>query len=315
MNESRKARIFKIERLNNHNGPGFRTVIFMKGCPLHCVWCHNPEGISRKNEIWYVASTCIGCESCVDICPENALLLTPDGITINREKCNGCYRCVEACPSNSLEKLGEDVTTDYLMEIILKDKLFFQGVGGGVTVTGGEPGIYADFIAELFSKCREQGIQTAFDTSGAVSLKELEAVLLLSDLLFLDLKIIDAENSKFYTGLDMGKLRDSLRWLKRFILSTPDSPTLTIRTPLIPGLTDSDENFLAIAGVITELGEENVDEWELCKFNNLCADKYLKLNKKWFYENVDTINSTRENYLALKSLLKRTRVVISGLGN
>jgi pyruvate formate lyase activating enzyme len=287
----------------------------MKGCPLHCVWCHNPEGISRKKEIWYVASTCIGCESCVLICPEKALQLTSEGISIHREKCNGCYRCIEACPSKSHEKLGEDVTADYLMEIILKDKLYFQGVGGGVTITGGEPGIYADFIAELFSKCKQNGIQTAFDTSGAVSLEELEPVLRLSDLLFLDLKIIDKGKSQLYTGLDVSKLMDSLRWLKSFMLSTPDSPTLSIRTPLIPGLTDSDENLKAIAGLIAELGEENVDEWELCKFNNLCADKYLKLNKDWFYKNAHKMNKTTENYLALNSLFKKTRVVISGLGN
>lgn len=314
MNENLIARIFKIERLNNHNGPGFRTVIFIKGCPLHCVWCHNPEGISRKKEIWYIASTCIGCESCVAICPEKALRLASDGITIDRKKCTGCYRCVETCPSKSLEKLGVDVTTDYLIEIILKDKLYFHG-GGGVTVTGGEPGIYADFIAELFSKCRQHGIQTAFDTSGAVSLKELEPVLRLSDLLFLDLKIINAEKSSVYTGLDMTRLMDSLRWLKSFMLSNHGSPKLSIRTPLIPGLTDSDENLRAIAGVINELGEDNIEEWELCRFNNLCADKYIKLNKEWFYKNANKANQRAQNYLALNSLFRKTRVIISGLDN
>ena len=314
MNENLTAGIFRIERLNNHNGPGLRTVIFMKGCPLHCIWCHNPEGVNLKNEIWYIPSKCIGCSGCVAVCPEKALELTAQGIKIDREKCTGCYQCVEVCPSKSLEKLREDVTTDYLMDIILRDKIFFQSSGGGVTVTGGEPGIYADFITELFYKCKQNGIQTGFDTSGVIPLEKLESVLQLTDLMFLDLKIMDVEKSVIYTGLDMIKLMDSVQWLKHFIFIHSNTFKLYIRTPLIPDLTDTNENLLSIIKVLDEIGEGNIEEWELCKFNDLCADKYLKMNKKWTFKPDLSVHQTKEQYLNLGNHFENLKIIVTGLG-
>ena len=261
------ARTFKIERLNTHNGPGFRTVIFFKGCPLHCTWCHNPEGISARKQVWFHGAKCIGCQSCIDICPIDALTMDPLGINIDRMLCTGCYKCIDVCPSKALSQLGEDLTVDDLMQIILKDKGYFDSSWGGITVTGGEPGIYADFIADLFKRCRENGVQTAFDTSGAVPLHQLEHVLKKTDLLFLDLKIIDKERSKTYTGLDINAVMRSINWLKSFMLSNSNSPRLTIRTPLIPELTDTDSNLESIAKIIKDLGEELVECWELCEFN------------------------------------------------
>jgi pyruvate formate lyase activating enzyme len=309
-----KALIFKIDRLNTHNGPGFRTVIFFKGCPLHCIWCHNPEGINRKKQIWYISSRCIGCGNCIEVCPEGALELSPKGIEIDPKKCNGCHKCVIACPSKALEKLGEDITTDNLMNIILKDKLYYESSGGGITVTGGEPGIYADFITELFRKCRQNGIQTAFDTSGGVPLNELEPVLWLTDLLFLDLKILDPEKSLIHTGLDVNKLMESVQWLKKFMQINPEVFRLFIRTPMIPDLTNTEKNITEIVELIDKIGEDLIDEWELCGFNNLCADKYAKLKQDWVFKDQNYSIDLNKLYFNLNSHFRKLKIVISGLG-
>lgn len=308
-----KARVFKIERLNSHNGPGLRTVLFFKGCPLHCTWCHNPEGINARKQIWFTAAKCIGCGSCVQICTEQALELTHQGIVVDRHKCTGCYKCVDECPSKALSKIGEDVSVDELMDIILKDKIYFLNSGGGVTVTGGEPGIYADFIAELFIKCRQNGIQTAFDTSGAISLNKLEHVLRQTDLLFLDLKIIDKEKSETFTGLKTAEVINSLNWLKGFLLSNPGSLKLSIRTPLIPQLTDTDENLLAIAQLIKEFGEDLIDSWELCAFNDLCEDKYNKLDYHWAFKDSTCQKKSIDIYTSIIAQFSKLKVEISGL--
>jgi len=279
MESNTTARIFKIERLNTHNGPGYRTVLFFKGCPLHCTWCHNPEGICRPKDIWFIPAKCIRCGSCIAVCPENALSFGSCRIEIDREKCSGCFRCVDECPTTSIEQIGTDVSVDDLMEGILKDKMFFDTSGGGITVTGGEPGIYPEFIAELFCRCREYKIQTAFDTSGAVPLRQLEKVLTLTDILYLDFKIANPELLFLHTGLMYKQLETSVDWLKEFKVRHPLS--IRIRTPLIPEVTDNPENLRAIAGYILEIGENIVDEWELCPYNGLCADKYEKLGQSW----------------------------------
>jgi len=138
-----KGLIFKIDRMNTHNGPGFRTVIYFKGCPLHCTWCHNPEGISPKKEVWWNKAKCIGCGLCVEMCPTQALLLDERGITIDRQRCTGCQLCTTICPTGSMEKIGIEYSVHDLMKIILQDKFLFETSGGGITVTGGEPGSQA----------------------------------------------------------------------------------------------------------------------------------------------------------------------------
>jgi pyruvate formate lyase activating enzyme len=172
-----KGRVFKIESLNTHNGPGYRTVIYFKGCPLNCLWCHNPEGISAKKEIWIIHSRCIGCLSCVSVCPNQALSYNENRIEVDRNKCEGCYACFDACPSKAIEKIGEDFTVADIMKRLLKDKPFMDASGGGVTVTGGEPGMAPEFISGLFKACREEGIHTAFDTSGFISEKALAMII------------------------------------------------------------------------------------------------------------------------------------------
>ncbi len=282
-NKEVKGRIFKIESLNTHNGPGYRTVVYLKGCPLNCLWCHNPEGISSKKEIWVIHSKCIGCLSCVAVCPNSALSQKDGKIDVDRNKCEGCYQCADVCPSKAIEKIGEDYSVNEVFNRLLKDKPFIDASGGGVTVTGGEPGTYPEFVGRLFEKCRDAGIHTAFDTSGYISEKALELIIPYTDLVFFDLKILEEELAKKWTGRGTSKILKSLEWIKAY-KEKNDGPELQFRTPIIPGATDGADNLNSIAKLISDKYKSLFTEWEMNLFNDICEDKYERLNKTWSLE-------------------------------
>jgi pyruvate formate lyase activating enzyme len=306
-----KGRIFKIESLNTHNGPGYRTVIYFKGCPLTCLWCHNPEGISRKKEIWVIHKKCIGCQTCVEACPSGALSMEYEKIEVDRNKCIGCHSCANVCPSGAIEKLGEDYTVSELFKKILKDKPFIEASGGGVTVTGGEPGIHPEFVALLFKKCREARIHTAFDTSGFISEKSLEMIIPYSDLVFFDLKIINETKAKELTGQGTAHIIESLNWIKLYILEN-GKPELQFRTPVIPGATDGDENLNAIAQLIQKNYNTIWKEWEFNLFNDICEDKYQKLNKDWIFKDSRMGNIDYQRIEEFRKKNQEFNITISG---
>ena len=305
------ARIFRIDRLNNHNGPGYRTVVYFKGCSLTCQWCHNPEGMQTRKEVWLFPAKCIRCGDCVQNCPSEALSLTSGSLTIDRSKCTGCYTCANVCPAKAIEKIGEDYTVDEIFEKIKQDQIYFETSGGGVTVTGGEPGLYAGFVSELFQKCREEGIHTAFDTSGSISEKALEIIVPYTDTVFLDFKIWDSEDSMSYTSLNPEKVKEALQWIKKF-RQNHELPTLQVRTPLIPGATDSNENLMVICTFISGEYGDLVELWELCMFNDLCEDKYKKLDKPWAFKGKNHTKDDYKNFTDLKSLLPDLKIEITG---
>jgi len=230
-------------------------------------------------------SKCIGCLSCVNACPQSALSPGENGIVVDRSRCVGCYTCVDVCPSKAIEKLGEDFTVSEIFNRILRDKPFLDASEGGVTVTGGEPGLSPEFISQLFIKCRNDGIHTAFDTSGHIPKKALEMIIPHTDLVFFDLKVMDEEYAKRLTGQGTSRIIDSLEWLKAY-KEQHGKPELQFRTPIIPGSTNSVENLETIAQITRDNYSGLFTEWELNLFNDICEDKYQRLDKHWNYTNI-----------------------------
>ena len=282
MPDANTALILHLQRLSTEDGPGIRTTIFFKGCPLSCWWCHNPESITPFPQVHWVENRCIGCDRCLAACPHNALSRLPDGtIYINRSRCQGCGTCVEACPTNAMELLGQQVTLPFLKDELLKDQAYFNTSGGGVTASGGEPTLQKAFVAELFAQLHACGVHTALDTCGFCSPKALSQVLAHTDLMLYDLKLINPAQHKETTGQDNQRILDNLltaaEWIREGRLST----RLWIRTPLIPGITTKKDNLQGISRFLHKHLEGVVDRWELCAFNNLCRDKYRRLDLAW----------------------------------
>ncbi len=284
-----EAIVLEIQRMSTEDGPGLRTTVFLKGCPLHCAWCHNPESISPKPQLQWVGLKCIGCHTCLDICPNGALSANDQGIFIDRNICVGCGACVDECPSTALELLGQTWSLDDLVSEIVKDRAYFEKSGGGVTLGGGEPTRQHHFATAFLKRMKEIGLQTALDTCGLCTPKVLNEILPYADLVLFDLKEIDSKKHECFTGSSNTKILENLLRLRDAMKNTGHPAKLWIRTPIIPGATDRPENIQGIGKFIADNMRECVSRWELCAFNNLCRDKYLQLGLNWAYADNDLL--------------------------
>jgi pyruvate formate lyase activating enzyme len=283
--------ILHLQRLSTEDGPGIRTTIFFKGCPLHCAWCHNPESISTRLQTQWFSVRCIACQTCVETCPNGCLQMTADGLLIDREHCQACGKCALACPSGALEALGRTVTVEELLAELLKDRAYFEvpvlsggeKSGGGVTLSGGEPTFQPDFAEALLRGLKERGISTALDTCGLCSPGTLDRLLPCTDLVLFDLKLLDPALHVAFTGVSNARILENLDHIRDYIRGQAHPMTLWIRTPLIPGATISDGNLTTIGHHLADRLDGTVSRWELCAFNNLCRDQYLRLGLKWAY--------------------------------
>lgn len=289
MTDFRKSRqqadalVLEIQRLSTEDGPGIRTTVFFKGCPLRCAWCHNPESISPQQQIQWFETRCIGCRSCVDACPVKALSVAHSGIVIDRERCTNCGDCADICPSTAMTLTGEKWSAEDLVAETLKDRAYFEKSGGGVTVSGGEPTMQAGFVESYLKRLREKGTHTALDTCGLCSRDALSAVLPHAAMVLFDVKMMDPERHKRFTGSDNQKILDNLVYTAEYINGHLYPQELWIRTPIIPDATADDENIVDIGAFIASSLKGAVSRWELCAFNNLCRDKYLRLGKEWAF--------------------------------
>jgi len=272
--------ILHLQRFSTEDGPGIRTTVFFKGCPLHCLWCQNPESISKKVQVQWLENRCIGCGTCIETCPLDCIVRTEEGISIDRDICNGCGLCAKECPANAMELLGTKVDVNSLVIELEKDLTYFQQSGGGVTLSGGEPTMQTDFAVELFKRLKAKGVSTAVDTSGFCSTDSLDRILPHTDIVLFDLKEFDPEKHYHFTGQHNQKIFNNLLYISDYISKYPQK-ILWIRTPLIPGATDTAENITALGAFIAKNLEETVQRWELCAFNNLCRDKYRRLGISW----------------------------------
>jgi pyruvate formate lyase activating enzyme len=277
------GRILHLQRLSTEDGPGIRTTVFFKGCPLHCSWCHNPESISALPQTQWFSARCIGCGTCVKTCPNGCLSMTSDGLRIDRARCEACGKCVEACPTGARELLGRSVTVEQALAELCKDRAYYEKSGGGVTLSGGEPTFQPDFAEALLRGLKEEGTSTALDTCGLCSTDNLERLLPHTDLVLFDLKLLDPVAHRQFTGTSNGQILKNLDYLREALPSRYPATALWIRTPLIPGATDADANLSDIGRHLADRLDGTLARWELCAFNNLCRDQYTRLGLQWDY--------------------------------
>ncbi|TFG58551.1 MAG: glycyl-radical enzyme activating protein, partial [Spirochaetales bacterium] len=239
--------VFDIKRFAIHDGPGIRTSVFLKGCPLNCLWCQNPEGLSRGATLWYSSSQCIRCGDCLAVCPEKALSANPDSsryIHIDRDLCTNCGACVRVCPSTALSFVGKKMEHGEVVEELLKDRTFYKSSGGGVTLTGGEPFAQVAFSRAILEEIRGYDIHTAVETCLLTDKKDIELLLPFVDLFLVDLKVFDPAEHIEYTGVSNDLIKENFLWLAR------SHGAVVVRIPIIPGFTDMEENLRAIGSYV-----------------------------------------------------------------
>jgi pyruvate formate lyase activating enzyme len=279
------GRILHLQRLSTEDGPGIRTTVFLKGCPLRCVWCHNPESMSRERQLQWHDRRCLSCGSCLDVCADDNLsIIGANGcktLVINREGCKACGQCAEACPTGSLEILGKDVSVHELVEELLKDRAYYDKSGGGVTLSGGEPTMQADFAEALLRELKHVRISTALDTCGHCSPESLTRLLPYTDIVLFDLKLLDPERHLEATGQPNATILGNLLHVRDYRRLQSRRIDLWIRTPLIPNATSDDENLSSLSRYIYSNLMREVTRWELCAFNNLCREQYRRLDMPW----------------------------------
>lgn len=245
--------INNIQRMSVQDGPGLRTTVFFKGCPLTCLWCSNPESQSFTPDLLYYEELCTGCGACFSACPYGAVVEEEGRFAVNRDLCICCGRCVDVCPAKAREIAGRKMSVSDVMEIVCKDSLYYDNSGGGVTLGGGECTSGGAFFFDLARAIKEEGFHLTVDTCGFCPEERFDRIITFADLFLFDCKHMDPEAHKRLTGMDNTLI---LRNLKAALSSNKE---VTIRVPLMPGMNDSDENIAALAAFLSEFGQSHVE--------------------------------------------------------
>lgn len=278
--------ILELKGNSLDDGPGIRSVVFVKGCPLSCVWCHNPESKSIKAEISFSARDCIGCGICLKTCKRQALNKN-NAYYIDRNKCNLCFECVDACPAKALTKVGKKMTVEEVVNYVLRDKPFFDVSGGGVTLSGGEMTMFPEYAGAILKSLKEKEVNTLVETCGHFNFDDFKKLILpFTDIIYYDIKIFDSDLHKKYCGMNNKMILEN--FIKLHKLSEDGEFIIITRTPLIPNITDTDENLIAIADFLKKMG---VKKSQLLSYNPTWYEKNQKLgiessadcveNQKW----------------------------------
>jgi pyruvate formate lyase activating enzyme len=271
----KKPLILDVKGNSLDDGPGIRSVVFIKGCPLSCSWCHNPESKKAIAEISFDPNQCVRCNTCLETCSLKALS-RENPFFIDRTLCNLCFDCVESCPSGALEKVGKEINIPELVEMVGKDKPFFDTSGGGVTLSGGEPTLRMEYLAEASQALKEKGVHVLVETCGQFDYEAfINLVYPHTDMIYFDIKLIDEQEHKKYCGLSNKTILENFRKLQQRYLE--GGVDLLPRTPLIPGITDTKENLTSIVKLYKET---KVEKTQLMAYHPLWTEKNLKIGVK-----------------------------------
>jgi pyruvate formate lyase activating enzyme len=269
--------VFDIKKFSIHDGPGIRTTVFLKGCPLDCWWCHNPESQSVQPELMVRPQRCISCGACLVACTHGAISSQGDAIITDQDRCAVCGACVETCYAEAREMVGRTMTVNDVMAVIARDIPFYDESGGGATFSGGEPLLQPAFLLALLQECRAQEIHTALDTCGFASWTTLERIRPHVDLFLYDLKLMDEERHRQFTGVSNTPI------LRNLVKLSENGHEIIIRFPLVPGFNDDHDNIRKLAAFIARLpGPVQVD---VLPYHHTAADKYQRLNRHYALSN------------------------------
>jgi len=300
--EGRLGLIYDIQRTSVHDGPGIRTTVFFKGCPLHCAWCHNPESTRAGPDLFFYEDRCIVCGPCVPVCPEDALEEKGGRLILDRGLCTSCGLCADVCPANALVRVGRWVSVDQVVEEMERDRVFYGRSGGGVTLSGGEPMAQSAFAGNLLQRAKEEGLDTAMETCGAAAWSRYESVLPWLDMVIFDLKVTDALDHRRLTGAGNELILANARRLAK------SGIPLRFRTPVIPGENDSSREWASLAGFLKSLDAEHQPEFQLLPYHPLGTAKYDRLGRP--YEFADLKPPTSKQMTRYREGLREAGVAV-----
>ncbi|AQS57886.1 (2S)-3-sulfopropanediol dehydratase activating enzyme [Desulforamulus ferrireducens] len=290
--------VFNIQRYSVHDGPGIRTIVFLKGCPLRCQWCANPESQQRQPELAYNDNKCIGTEECFycfKACPVGAIQKKAEKIQVDRELCTNCGSCAASCPSQALNMYGKSMSAKEVLDTVEQDSIFYSRSGGGMTLSGGEPLSQADFATELLKEAKRRRINTTIETCGYADWEKLEQVCAYVDNILYDIKSMHPVKHQAFTGVSNERILENL---KKLYSSFPNK-AITVRTPVIPGFNDTEQDILAILDFIADMPGVH---YELLGYHRLGEPKYNYLGKDYLLSGIMPLAQNR--LAALKQLVQ-----------
>jgi len=292
INYSMEGLVFDIQRFSIHDGPGIRTIVFLKGCPLSCRWCSNPESQKLKPVIMYQEMNCIHCGRCIVACKKGAISINNKGF-INRDICTACGECVNVCPASALTMKGRKMTVEQVVKELKKDATTYRRSGGGITLSGGEPLVQSDFSKEIFKACKAQGWHTAIETTGYAKTEIIEKVFPYVDLALMDIKNIDSNIHKEYTGVSNEVILENVKRVSKIT-------KVIVRVPVIPEFNSSDESIFKISKFVKTLN--NIDTIHLLPYHTYGQNKYELLGREYFMGKMRTL--TQEEIDNLKKIVE-----------
>jgi pyruvate formate lyase activating enzyme len=306
--------ITDIAKFSVNDGPGFRTNVFIKGCPMKCEWCHNPETIAGHPEIYWKKRLCVQCGACLEACPRDAInppiepeLSNSEGSTyhkINRAKCDNCMKCVDVCIYKALEVAGKAMSISEILDVVEQDRPFYESSGGGMTLSGGEPTAHAAFALELLKEAKRREIHTCLDTNGYCDFSILEEFAKYTDIFLFDLKHLDPVKHLEKTGIKNDLILKNLE-----LLCKTDSD-IWVRIPVVPGFNDGIDFHTQAAAYLASLAKKEM-RVDLIPFHNYCQDKYSWLDKDWSYRETDGIDPS---FLEIHADLYRQHGLVTTIG-